>query len=204
MIHFDANAAYILEDERVLLRPLCAEDLPLLLPFALHEPELWKFSLQHAAGTENMKAYITSAIEARTNGNAYPFIVFDKQQQQYAGTTRFYDIQPYHKSLQLGYTWYGKAFQGTGLNGHCKFLLLQHAFEVLGIDRVEFRADATNAKSIAAMKKIGCTVEGVLRSHFIKPDGTRRDSIILSILAEEWNNGIDFFNKQVKTSTENK
>jgi RimJ/RimL family protein N-acetyltransferase len=198
MIHFDPNATYILEDERVLLRPLCVEDLPLLLPFALHEPELWKFSLQHAFGMENMIAYIASAIEARTNGNAYPFIVFDKQQQQYAGTTRFYDIQHYHKSLQLGYTWYGKAFQGTGLNTHCKFLLLQHAFEVLGIDRVEFRADATNTKSIAAMKKIGCTVEGVLRSHYIKPDGTRRDSIVLSILAEEWNNGIDFFNKPLK------
>jgi len=147
---------------------------------------------------ENMKAYIASAIEARINGLAYPFIVFDKQQQQYAGTTRFYDIQPSHKSLQLGYTWYGNAFQGTGLNNHCKFLLLQHAFEVLGIERVEFRADAANAKSIAAMKKIGCTVEGVLRSHYIKPDGTRRNSIILSILAEEWNNGIDFFNKQLK------
>jgi RimJ/RimL family protein N-acetyltransferase len=198
MIHFDPNATYILEDERVLLRPLCVEDLPLLRPCALHEPELWKFSLQYAFGMENMIAYIASAIEARTNGNAYPFIVFDKQQQQYAGTTRFYDIQPYHKSLQLGYTWYGKAFQGTGLNTHCKFLLLQHAFEVLGIDRVEFRADATNKKSIAAMKKIGCTVEGVLRSHYIKPDGTRRDSIVLSILAEEWNNGIDFLNKQLK------
>lgn len=199
MIHFDPQAEYILEDERVLLRPLCEEDLPLLLPFALQEPELWTFSLQHAAGCENMKAYIASAVNARNKGTAYPFIVFDKQEQQYAGTTRFYDIQPDQKTLLLGYTWYGKAFQGTGLNSHCKFLLLQHAFEMLGMVRVEFRADATNARSIAAMKKIGCTVEGVLRSHSIKPDGTRRDSIILSILSEEWNNSLNVYQNNTVT-----
>ncbi|WP_232335693.1 GNAT family N-acetyltransferase [Mucilaginibacter arboris] len=86
----------------------------------------------------------------------------------------------------MGYTWYGKAFQGTGLNKHCKFLLLQFAFEKIGVERVEFRADNNNKRSIAAMQSIGCTVEGVLRSHAPTHDGKRRDSIILSILKDEW------------------
>ena len=88
--------------------------------------------------------------------------------------------------MQLGYTWYGKKFQGTGLNKHCKFLLLQYAFEIMDIQRVEFRADNRNGKSIAAMKSIGCNVEGVMRSSMYNLNGSRRDSIILSILRDEW------------------
>ena len=188
MINFDFSAEYILENEIVLLRPLSIDDLPLLLPFALNEPELWKFSLQNASGEEGMKVYINAAIDSRKAQVAYPFIVFDKRVQKYAGTTRFYDIQTHHQTIQLGYTWYGKDFQGTGINRNCKFLLLQHAFEVMNVKRVEFRADSENARSIAAMKKIGCVEEGLLRSHYLKPDGTRRNSIVLSIIVEDWNN----------------
>lgn len=180
----------VLEDEAVLLRPLTMEDLPLLLPFALNEPDLWQYSMSPAAGEENMALYIQQAVDARRAGKEYPFIVFDKKQQAYAGSTRYYDIQPIHATLQLGYTWYGENFQGTGLNKHCKFLLLQYAFETLGVVRVEFRADHTNEKSIAAMKSIGCTVEGILRSNLIKHNGKRRSSIVLSILKEEWLGGV--------------
>jgi RimJ/RimL family protein N-acetyltransferase len=88
--------------------------------------------------------------------------------------------------LQLGYTWYGSAFQGTGLNKHCKYLLLNFAFEKMHMERVEFRADNDNKRSIAAMKSIGCMEEGILRSNSIKQDGSRRDSIVLSILKVEW------------------
>jgi len=88
--------------------------------------------------------------------------------------------------LQLGYTWYGKDFQGTGLNKHCKYLLLSFAFENIGMERVEFRADNNNARSIAAMKSIGCKVDGVLRSNMPKREGGRRDSIVLSVLKDEW------------------
>jgi RimJ/RimL family protein N-acetyltransferase len=92
--------------------------------------------------------------------------------------------------LQLGYTWYGKAFWGTGLNKHCKYLLLQFAFEQLGVLRVEFRADNNNARSKAAMQSIGCKVEGILRSHAVTSTGVRRDSVVLSILKDEWTNGV--------------
>jgi len=189
-IEFDFDQDYVLEDDCVLLRPLAAEDCKNLLLFSLHEPELWKYSLVKVAGEENLKNYINTALAARAAGKEYAFIVFDKRTQEFAGSTRFYDIQRSQKTLQLGYTWYGKKFHGTGLNKHCKYLLLQFAFEQPGMERVEFRADNSNERSIAAMKSIGCVVEGVLRSSTIKADGTRRDSIVLSILKEEWENGV--------------
>ncbi len=186
MTDFDFEKKVILENEYVLLRSLEQTDFNNLLGFSLNEPELWKYSLVSAAGEDNLRNYIKIALDAREAKKEYPFIVFDKKQNSFAGSTRFYDIQVSQKTLQLGYTWYAKSFQGTGLNKHCKFLLLQFAFETLEIERVEFRADNSNEKSIAAMKSIGCTVEGVLRNHGFKPDGSRRDSIVLSILKKEW------------------
>jgi RimJ/RimL family protein N-acetyltransferase len=180
----------ILENERVLLRPLQADDFDNLLPFSLNEPEIWTFGLVTAAGEKNLRNYIATAIKNREEKKEYPFIVFDKQANRYAGSTRFYDIQqPWH-TAQLGYTWYGKDFQRTGLNRHCKLLLLTYVFEAWGMERLEFRADANNARSIAAMKAIGCVEEGILRNHMPTAGGGRRDSIILSILKTEWFGGV--------------
>src|SRR5690606_39120362 len=123
-----------------------SEDLKYLLPFSLNEPELWKYSLVTAAGKKDLHNYMTIALDAKASGKEYPFIVFDKLAGEFAGSTRFYDINNHFKTLQLGYTWYGKKFQGTGLNKHCKFLLLSFAFETLGMERVEFRADNNNAR----------------------------------------------------------
>lgn len=189
MKKFDFNKTYRLENDRVLLRPLTEDDSKYLFSFSENEPELWTYSLLPANGKDNLKKYISIALENKEDETSYPFIVFDKQTNQYAGSTRFYDIQPYHETLQLGYTWYGKAFQGTGLNTNCKFLLLEFAFDVMHVKRVEFRADANNARSIAAMKCIGCTVEGILRSNCKSPTD-RRDSIVLSILKTEWDSEI--------------
>jgi RimJ/RimL family protein N-acetyltransferase len=160
------------------------------MKFSIEEPELWKFSLITAAGAGNLEKYLQIAETARVQQKEYAFIVFDKRKNEYAGSTRFYDILPDYQTLQLGYTWYGKDFQGTGLNKNCKYLLLEFAFEKWQVERVEFRADNNNERSIAAMKSIGCTVEGVLRSNMPKRDGGRRDSIVLSILKSEWTNGI--------------
>ena len=187
---FDPGKEYILENDAVLLRPLQEEDHQHLLRFALQEAEIWKYSLVSAAGEEGMHTYINTAVKNRVSGNEYPFIVFDKLTQQYAGSTRFYDIQPQYKTLQLGYTWYGSAFQGTKLNKNCKLLLLIFAFETLGMRRVEFRADNDNDRSKAAMKSIGCTEEGVLRNHLLTHTGANRNSIILSILKEEWEGAV--------------
>lgn len=183
---FEFAQDYMLENEVVLLRPLRENDYEHLVTFSINEPELWFYSLVPADSEANLKTYIHSALKGRTEGKEYPFIVFDKRTRKYAGSTRFYDIQLHHKTLQLGYTWYGKAFQGTGLNKNAKFLLLQFAFESIGVERVEFRADYNNKRSINAMKGIGCVEEGVLRSNCVAASGIRRDSIVLSILSNEW------------------
>jgi RimJ/RimL family protein N-acetyltransferase len=187
---YNREADYVLEDERVLLRPLLENDLAFLLPYAINEPDTWKYSGISAKGEQGMRNYISTALNNRAAGKEYAFIVFDKTTKEYAGSTRFYDIQPDQNTLQLGYTWYGEKYRGTGLNKHCKFLLLQFAFETLNMFRVEFRADARNEHSIAAMKSIGCKVEGVLRSSMWLEAGGRRDSIVLSILKDEWQNEV--------------
>lgn len=184
--NFNFSDNIILEDDLVVLRPLQESDVDNLLAISINEPETWKYSLVGADGKENLIQYIQSAIKNREDKREFPFIVFDKKSQKYAGSTRFYDMNLEFKSLQLGFTWYGSAFRGTGLNKHCKFLLLQFAFETLGMERVEFRADNDNKRSIAAMKSIGCKVEGVLRSHMPTINKEiRRDSIVLSILKNE-------------------
>ena len=185
-MNFDGHKSYILEDSEVLLRPLLESDIEHLLPFAIDEPDIWKYSMVSAAGQDGMQNYISTALNLKKEGKDYAFIVFDKRVGKYAGSTRFYDIQPSADTVQLGFTWYGKDFQGTGLNKHCKYLMLQFAFDVMGVYRVEFRADSRNLRSIAAMKSIGCTVEGTLRSNGYTADGNRRDSTILSIIRDEW------------------
>jgi len=186
-MNFNFLQNLILEDEHVLLRPLQETDVAHLLEISINEPETWEYSLVQADGKENLINYIQLAIKARESKTEFPFIVFDKKTRKHAGSTRFYGINHDFKTLQLGFTWYGKQFRGTGLNKHCKFLLLQFAFEELGMERVEFRADNKNARSIAAMKSIGCKEEGVLRNHMPTCNSAiRRDTIILSILNSEW------------------
>jgi RimJ/RimL family protein N-acetyltransferase len=176
----------VLENSRILLRPIQESDFDNLLPFSLNEPDIWKYGLITAAGEENLRNYISDAVKNMKEKKEFVFIVFDKKANRYAGSTRFYDIQQDYLATQLGYTWYGKEFQRTGLNRHCKLLLLTYVFEVWGMERLEFRAHAGNEKSITAMKDIGCVAEGILRSHMPTVDGSRRDSIVLSILKPEW------------------
>jgi RimJ/RimL family protein N-acetyltransferase len=189
MTPLDFESEIILENEIALLRPLALTDLPELNHFAINEPNLWKYSLVSANSEANMKMYVELALKAKNNSSSYPFLIIDKRTNEVAGSSRFYDYDEHHKTVQLGYTWYGERFQRTGLNRNCKLLLLTHAFETLGLERVEFRADNNNQRSIDAMKSLGCKVEGVLRNNCASLVG-RRDSIVLSILKSEWNQTI--------------
>ena len=188
MIGFDFSKDYILENERVLLRPLSLSDLDLIRHFSVNEPELWIYNpiKAHEQDHHFFEKYIENAIAARTAQKEYPFIVFDKLTKQYAGSTRYYDMQLAHQRLRLGYTWYGRDFQGTGLNKNCKYLLLQFAFESMEMERVGFRANISNDRSLAAMKSIGCVTEGILRNFAKDASGQRKDAVVLSILRSEW------------------
>lgn len=189
-MNLDYEKEYILENEYIKLRPMMAEDENLLLPFALTEPEIWKYSLVQAIGKDGLKNYIVLALKARSDKVQYPFVVIDKVKNVVAGCTRLYDIDIKNLSTQVGYTWYGRDFQGTGVNINCKYLLLKFIFETLKFERLQLMADSRNTRSIAAMLKIGCTHEGTLRQNYITADGTRRDSAIFSILKEDWKNSV--------------
>ncbi|MGG5570052.1 GNAT family N-acetyltransferase [Myroides odoratimimus] len=176
----------VLMDDRVILKPLEAYNYNDLVGFAIKEPEIWKYATVGVEGAEGMKKYISQALEDRSNSKAYPFIVFDKKTEEYVGSTRFYNIDHKNKSLLIGYTWYSKLAQGTGVNKHCKYMMLKYAFEVMGMERVEFRVDNTNERSKVAVQSIGCKLEGVLRSEIIINSGRRRDTAIFSMLKDEW------------------
>jgi len=201
---FDTSTDFILENERVLLRPLVQDDAVYLSAYVKKEPALWKYALTPITTDQKFEQYIRTAVEARQLKSAYPFIVFDKLQNKYVGSTRFYDIQLNNSTTQFGYTWYSESTWGTGLNEHCKFLLLQFAFETIGFERIEFRADNRNKRSIAAMQKIGFTVDGILRNHLPPSDGTSRDSIVLSMLKNEWPKIKEGFLARIKMLDQNK
>lgn len=183
-IHFSDD--FQLEDDRVLLRLLRASDVEHLLSISVNEPENWQYGLENASGRDNLENYIANALKALSDKQAIPFIIFDKIAQQYAGSTRYYQLNSHHGRLAIGYSWLGNAFKQTGLNAHIKYLMLMHAFEKMAIERVEFMADTLNERSIRSMISLGATREGTLRSHAIRPDGSRRDTAVLSIVKKEW------------------
>ncbi len=197
---FDFEEKYVLENRIVRLKPLEYADFALLLDYSENEPTLWDYNANGAKGKENLEKYIDNAIKNRENGKEYPFVVFDKITGKCVGSTRFYNVFLDMKTIEIGYTWYGKKYQGTRINKNCKFLLLEFAFEQLLMERVAFAANSKNFRSINAMKSIGCTVEGTLRNCSLDAHGERIDVIRLSILKNEWKESVKMnLQKQIVT-----
>ncbi len=177
---------YVLEDNFVRLSPLASMHIKPLHDLTL-DPEIWTYFLEKGQGGQEYETYINNALTQKKLKKEYPFVVFDKTKKQYAGMTRFYDYSSELQTIKLGHTWYGKAFRGTGINKHCKYLLFEFAFEKLAVERIGFGAYATNTISLAAMKSVGCQQEGVLRNLFPALDGNgRTDCALFSILRKEW------------------
>lgn len=187
---FDFKEKYILENEFVKLQPLENTDFDILLEYSENEPEIWEYNSGGANGKENLKKYIANAIKNREYEKEYPFIVFDKKSGKFVGSTRFYGIFLEMKTIEIGYTWYGKKHQGSGINKNCKYLMLEFAFDKLEMERVAFAANSKNERSLNAMKSIGCVVEGVLRNCSTNAKGERIDATRLSIIKTEWNESV--------------
>ncbi|MFN8238956.1 MAG: GNAT family N-acetyltransferase [Chitinophagales bacterium] len=186
MPDFDFQQQLRLENERVLLRPLTAEDYDYLSPLAFADKDIIRFSPRQIHTPELLQEYLQDALRGRAAATRYPFLIFDKETQAYAGSTSICAVSNFDKRLEIGYTWYGKKFQRTGLNRHCKWLLLQYAFETLGFERVEFKVDERNVVSQTAVLRLGATKEGTLRSHTVMSDSFRRNTVYFSILKDEW------------------
>lgn len=175
----------LLENSRVLLRPIQDADKAALREIALDE-EIWRYMITRISNEEELDAWIQTATSGYQLGTRYTFMIVDKATGQLAGSTSYGNISVPDKRLEIGWTWLSRDYRGTGLNRHCKFLLLRYAFEVLQMERVELKGDALNIRSRKAMLKIGATEEGILRSHTLMHDGRRRYTIYYSILRPEW------------------
>jgi RimJ/RimL family protein N-acetyltransferase len=170
----------------VRLEPLSEQHVP-DLTVAAHDEHIWRYMLYvYPDNEEKMLAWVRDILARQAAGTDLAFAVIHLASGRAIGATRYLEIRPPHRSLEIGGTWYAIEFQHTADNTECKYLLLKHAFEVLGCIRVQFKADARNLRSIRAIERIGAAREGVLRNHYILPDGGYRDSVYFSILDREW------------------
>jgi RimJ/RimL family protein N-acetyltransferase len=124
--------------------------------------------------------------EALAASNQLPFVIVETGKGKAVGSTRYLNIRPEHRSLEIGWTWLGQEWQRTGINTEAKLLLLAHAFERLGCLRVEFKTDARNLRSQRALERIGATREGVMRNHMIVQSNFVRDSVYFSVIDSDW------------------
>jgi N-acetyltransferase len=176
----------ILEDDRARLEPLEQKHFEPLMAIALSNNGIWKFTLNNITDETSFTNYFNTALKEKENKTSYPFAMFDKKEDRYAGCTRYANISFRDKRLEIGWTWIDPLLQGSGINKHNKFLMLQFAFEKLGLHRVELKTSGTNLKSQRAMEKIGAIREGILRKHSINDVGVVRDTVYYSFLDEEW------------------
>jgi len=150
------------------------------------DPELWRWTLTMVRSADDLRRYIAKALAEQEAGRSLPFAIVDRASGAAIGSTRYANIERAHRRLEIGWTWLGTAYQRTGANTECKYLLLTHAFERLGCQRVELKTDARNAKSRAAILRIGATEEGTFRKHGIAVGGRVRDTTWYSIIDDEW------------------
>ena len=176
----------VLTGRVVRLEPLSEAHVP-DLTLAGQAESIWRYLPYGNIQTEEqMRSWVRELLNRRTLGADLPFAVMHLETNRAVGSTRYLDIRPEHRGLEIGGTWYAPAYQRTAVNTECKYLLLQHAFETLGCIRVQFKADLRNERSQRALERIGAIKEGLLRNHMILPDGYIRDSVYYSILNSEW------------------
>ncbi len=170
----------------VRLEPLSEVHIP-ALALAGQDESIWKYMLySDLTSEESMAAWVRDMLKHQQAGTDLPFAVIHLATGRAAGATRYMEMRPPHRSLEIGGTWYASEFQRTAANTECKYLMLKYAFEEMNCIRVQFKADARNERSIHAIERLGAVREGVLRNHYILQDGTFRDSVYFSILDKEW------------------
>jgi RimJ/RimL family protein N-acetyltransferase len=174
-----------LHGDHVVLEPL-ARSHEAALGRAAADGELWRLWYTSVPLPELTGEYVGAALEMRETAGAMPFVVRLAKTGEVVGCTRYFNVEPGHRRLEIGYTWYAKRVQRTTVNTEAKLLLLSHAFERLHCIAVEFRTSWFNHASRRAIERLGAKQDGVLRNHMIMPDGTYRDTVVYSIVEGEW------------------
>lgn len=174
-----------LEGELVKLIPMGKSHKPDLLAAAA-DGKLWELWYTSVPSSETIDNYISNALEDRENGLALPFVIIDKKTKSVIGSTRYCSVDASNRRVEIGYTWYAQSTQRTGVNTECKYLLLKHAFEDRNAIAVEFKTNFHNFPSRNAILRLGAKQDGVIRNHRIDQQGNIRDTVIFSILENEW------------------
>ena len=169
----------------VTLEPLAVEHTAALAA-AADDGELWRLWYTAIAPPDKMADYVTAALDMRERLDAMPFVVRDNASGDVVGCTRFFNVDAKNRRLEIGHTWYARRVQRTALNTECKLLLLTHAFDSLRCIAVEFRTHWFNHVSRDAIARLGAKQDAVLRNHQLGPDGVKRDTVVFSIIDNEW------------------
>ncbi|MGD6857831.1 GNAT family N-acetyltransferase [Bacillus infantis] len=175
----------ILEGKSVRLSPMREEQSSLLWEAAAHK-EIWEYTASKIFSLDEMKSDIRKAEALEKEGKLLAFSVALRESGRLVGSTRFLDILPENKTLEIGSTWYTPEVWRTSVNTECKFLLLRHAFEQWDMNRVQLKTDSRNVRSQKAIERLGAVKEGILRKDRIIADGYARNTVFYSILREEW------------------
>ena len=177
--------APILEGKFARLVPLERAHIPALWK-AAQDPRIWEWFPFPIESQNDMAQLVERHLKAQNAGEAVPFTILEAHSGEVVGQTRLHAISQANQSLEIGKTWLNPRVWRGGINRECKFLLLSYCFETLGCVRVQLKTDARNARSQAAIEALGATREGILRDHWILPDGQRRSSVLYSLLEAEW------------------
>jgi RimJ/RimL family protein N-acetyltransferase len=175
----------ILKGETVELIPLEKKHYPELEQLS-KEKRIWEFYIFDGTDSSKFLPTLDSALAEKEKGNHFPFVVFHKEQKKLIGSTRFMEIVPVHKKLEIGTTWLHPDYWGTAVNFECKLLLFTFCFETLGTIRVQLRTDENNIRSRKAIEKVGGKFEGIFRHDMLRGNGTKRNSAYYSVLDNEW------------------
>jgi N-acetyltransferase len=169
----------------VRLEPLALDHVDGLVRVGL-DPELWRWIPTPVTTAEEMRSYVSQALDEQRRGVSLPFAIVDPAGERVIGCTRYGNIDLANRRLEIGWTWYATAYQRTKANTETKLLLLAHAFEALETNRVEFKTDAFNERSRNAILRLGAVQEGIFRSHAVTSTGRVRDTVYFSIIGSEW------------------
>jgi RimJ/RimL family protein N-acetyltransferase len=176
----------ILTGSLVHLEPLTMAHAEALLD-AQVDDGTWDYMSAHPhASLTNMQQWIQDALDEQLAGSVLPFVIRARHDGNLIGSTRYLNVMPQHRGLEIGWTWIVPEVRSTNVNTECKYLLLQHAFEVQEAIRVQFKTDSRNLRSQRAIERLGAVKEGILRNHVIMPDGYFRHSVYYSITDQEW------------------
>lgn len=176
----------VLQGQYVRLEPMTEAHVSGLAAIGVGQA-FWDFMLYGNISSEaDMRSWVLDILSRAEKGTDLPFVAIHLASGRVAGATRYLNIMPKDRGLEIGGTWYGLDFQRTVVNTECKYLLMRHAFETLGCIRVQLKTDLRNERSQKAIERIGAVKEGVLRNHMILPDGRYRHSVFYSILDTEW------------------